>query len=214
MEVQDNRAKRNQLLAEHIIKNLQRRNMAGYYAGNKQEALKTALGLIEKQSTVGWGGSASITETGLKQAVCEGDYRVINRDVCKTLEEKRKAELKCFDCDYFLASSNAITQDGILVNIDKMGNRIAALAYGPKNVILLVGMNKVVKTVDEAINRAHNEAASINAIRFGTDTPCKNKGLCYDCKGQDTLCCHILVTRNSGIKERIKVILVNDNLGY
>lgn len=208
------RGVRNQLLAEHMIKNLESRNMAGFYAESKEEALKLALDMMPAGSTVGWGGSASLTEIGLKQAVCEGGYQVINRDVCKTPEEKRKAELACFDCDYFLASSNAVTHDGILVNIDKFGNRIAAIAFGAKNVILIVGMNKVTKNVEEAVSRVQNEATPINAIRLNTDTPCKNKGLCYDCKGANSNCCQVLVTRNSGVRERIKVILVNENLGF
>lgn len=208
------RAERNQILAEHMIKNLKSRNMAGYYAKTKEEALKMALEMMPEGSSVGWGGSASVTEIGLKQAVCEGNYQVINRDVCKTPEEKRQAELVCFESDYFLASSNAITYDGILVNIDKFGNRIAAIAFGAKNVILIVGMNKAVKNLEEALSRVHNEATPINAVRLGIDTPCRNNGLCYDCKGANSMCCQVLVTRNSGVKERIKVILVNDNLGF
>lgn len=208
------RTKRNELLAEHIIKNLESRNMEGYYAASSEEALTLALSMIPKGSSVGWGGSASIEEIGLKQAICEGDYKEINRDIAKNPEEKRAADLGCLDSEYFLASSNAISQDGILVNIDKFGNRIAAIAFGAKNVILVVGMNKVVKTVDEAVNRVRNEATSINAIRLNTGTPCQNKGLCYDCKGATSMCCQILVTRNCGVKGRIKVILVNENLGY
>lgn len=208
------RKERNEIVAEQMIKSLQSRNMAGYYAKNSEEALKIALDLIEKGSKVGWGGSASIAEIGLKQAVCEGEYQVINRDVCKTPEEKRQAELACFDSDYFLASSNAITYDGILVNIDKFGNRIGAIAYGAKNVILIVGLNKAVKTVEEAISRVHNEATPINGVRLNTNTPCRSKGLCYDCKGPNSMCCQILITRNCGVEGRIKVILVNEDLGF
>ena len=212
--MEENRKKRNQFLAEHIIKNLNTRSIAGYYADSKAEALKIALDLIPEGSTVGWGGSASISEIGLKQAICEGDYQVINRDICKTPEEKREAELKCFDSDFFLASSNAVTQDGILVNVDKFANRIAAIAFGPRNVILVIGMNKVVKTVEEAVSRAQNEAGSINAVRLNTQTPCRNTGLCYDCKGAKSNCCQFLVTRSSGVEGRIKVILVNEDLGF
>ena len=156
--MEENRKIRNQHLAAHIIKNLQIRNIAGYYAESKQEALQAALNLIPEGSTIGWGGSASISEIGLKQAVCQGNYTVYNRDICKTPEEKRKIELACLDSDYFLASSNAITYNGELVNIDKFGNRIAAIAFGPRNVILIVGMNKAVPTLDEAISRVRNEA--------------------------------------------------------
>ena len=212
--MEENRKKRNQSLADHVIKNLNTRGMAGYYADSKEEALKIALDLIPEESSVGWGGSASIAEIGLKQAVLEGNYKVINRDVCKTPEEKREAEIKCFDSDFFLASANAVTRDGILVNIDKFANRIAAIAFGPRNVILIVGMNKIVSNVENAVDRSRNEAAAINAVRLDTQTPCCNKGLCYDCKGTKSLCCQILVTRSSGIEGRIKVILVNDDLGF
>lgn len=212
--MEENRKIRNQALAEHIIKNLNTRNITGYYADSKEEALKIALDLIPEGSSVGWGGSASIAEIGLKQAIIEGNYNVINRDICKSPEEKRQAELQCFDSDFFLASSNAITRDGILVNIDKFANRIAAIAYGPRNVILVIGMNKVVNNVENAVDRSRNEAASINAVRLNTETPCRNKGLCYDCKGAKSMCCQMLVTRSSGVEGRIKVILVNDALGF
>lgn len=212
--MEENRKIRNQHLAAHIIKNLQIRNIAGYYAESKQEALQAALNLIPEGSTIGWGGSASISEIGLKQAVCQGNYTVYNRDICKTPEEKRKIELACLDSDYFLASSNAITYNGELVNIDKFGNRIAAIAFGPRNVILIAGMNKAVPTLDEAISRVRNEATPINAVRLDTYTPCRSKGLCYDCKGTSSNCCQMLVTRNSGVEDRIKVILVNDSLGF
>ena len=212
--MEENRKKHNQSLADHVIKNLNTRGMAGYYADSKEEALKIALDLIPEESSVGWGGSASIAEIGLKQAILEGNYKVINRDVCKTPEEKREAELKCFDSDFFLASANAVTRDGILVNIDKFANRIAAIAFGPRNVLLIVGMNKIVSNVENAVDRSRNEAAAINAVRLDTQTPCCNKGLCYDCKGTKSLCCQILVTRSSGIEGRIKVILVNDDLGF
>ena len=212
--MEENRKKHNQSLADHVIKNLNTRGMAGYYADSKEEALKNALELIPEELRVGSGGSASIAEIGLKQAVLEGNYKVINRDVCKTPEEKREAELKCFDSDFFLASANAVTRDGILVNIDKFANRIAAIAFGPRNVILIVGMNKIVSNVENAVDRSRNEAAAINAVRLDTQTPCCNKGLCYDCKGTKSLCCQILVTRSSGIEGRIKVILVNDDLGF
>ena len=212
--MEENRTKRNQLLAGHVIKNLKNRNIEGYYAKDKEEALKIALGLIPEGSTVGWGGSASISEIGLKQAVCEGNYEVINRDVCKTPEEKRAAELKCFDSDYFLASANAVTRDGVLVNIDKFANRIAAISYGPRNVILVIGMNKVVRSIEDAAKRARDEASTINAARLNTETPCRNTGMCYDCKGAKSLCCQILVTRSSAVDGRMKVILVNDALGF
>ena len=156
----------------------------------------------------------SIEEIGLKKAVCEGDYVVYNRDICKNPEEKREVELKIFGCDYLLTSSNAITEDGILVNIDGNANRVAAIAYGPKHVIMIVGMNKIAKDEEAALYRARNEAATINAQRFPIETPCKKTGSCAYCKSKDTICCQFLTTRFSKHTGRIKIILVNENLGF
>lgn len=210
----ENRDARNKMLAEKVIKGLQSRNMEGFYAETKEEALKLALEMIPEGSTIGWGGSASIEEIGLKDAVCAGNYTVYNRDICKNPEEKRETELKIFGCDYFLASCNAITEDGILVNIDGNSNRVAAIAYGPRNVVFIVGMNKVTKDEEAALYRARNEAATINAQRFPIDTPCKKTGSCANCKSPDSICCQFLTTRFSRHTGRIKIILVNENLGF
>ena len=214
MQMNENRDVRNKLLAEKVIKGLQSRNMEGYFVQTKEDALKMALNFIPTGASVGWGGSASIEEIGLKKAVCEGNYVVYNRDACKSPEEKRETEMKIFGCDYFLSSSNAITEDGILVNIDGNSNRVAAIAYGPRNIIMIVGMNKVTKDEEAAMYRARNEAATINAQRFPIDTPCKKNGACANCKSMDTICCQFLTTRFSRHKGRIEIILVNENLGF
>ena len=156
----------------------------------------------------------SIQEIGLKDAVCQGDYVEYNREAAKTAEEKRAAALAAYDCDYFLTSTNAITEDGVMVNVDGVANRVSAIAFGPKNVLMIVGMNKVVKKVEDAVSRSRNEAAPINAQRFGLDTPCTKTGACFDCKSPDTICCQILITRFSKIAGRIKVILVGEELGF
>lgn len=210
----ENKAARNKKLAEKVIKGLQSRNMEGFYAETKEEALKLALELIPAGSSVGWGGSASIEEIGLKKAVREGNYIVYDRDICKNPEEKREVELKIFGCDYFLASSNAITEDGILVNVDGNSNRVAAIAYGPRHVVMIIGMNKIAKNEEAALYRARNEAAPINAQKFQIETPCKKTGSCMDCKSKDTICCQFLTTRFSRHAGRIKIILVNENLGF
>jgi len=210
----DNILKRNEMLADKIIKGLESRNMCGYYAPTKEDALVKALKLMPEGSTIGWGGSVSVSEIGLRDAVINGNYQVFNRDICKTPEEKRETELKIFGCDYFLCSSNAITEDGILVNIDGNSNRVAAIAYGPKNVIMIVGMNKVAKDLDSALSRARNIAAPVNAQRFPLDTPCKHTGSCANCKSRDTICCEFLITRYSRHANRFHIILVNEELGY
>lgn len=209
-----NREKRNDLLSQKIIKGLESRGMEGYYVKTKGEALAKALEIIPEGSSVSWGGSMSIAEIGLAQAMKEGNYTVYDRASAKSPEEKKQIELQAFGCDYFLASSNAVTEDGELVNIDGFGNRVAAIANGPKYVVMIVGMNKVVRDVESAVSRARNEAAPINAQRFDLDTPCCKTGACFDCKSPETICCQFLVTRYSRPKNRIKVILVNEELGF
>ncbi len=210
----ENKAVRNRLLAEKIIKGLESRNMEGFYAETREEALKKALELIPEGSSVGWGGSKSVEEIGLKAAVCSGNYQVYNRDVCKTEDEKRKTELAILGSDVFLCGTNAVTEDGILVNIDGRGNRTAAIIYGPLSVVMVAGINKAVKTLEDAWSRARNEAAPVNAQRFRIQTPCKKTGSCADCKSPDTVCCQFVVTRYSKVPGRIKVILVNEELGF
>ena len=203
--------KRNELLAQKVIKGLESRNMTGYYAADKEAALQLALSLIPEGSTVTMGGGMSVHEIGLPAALKEGNYNFIDRDEMK---DKRAAMLAAYDADFFLMSTNAMTQDGILVNIDGNSNRVSALAQGPRKVIIIAGMNKVCDDVDGAMKRARNVAAPINAQRFGLDTPCSRTGACMNCKSPDTICCQFLITRYSRHAGRIHVILVNDSLGF
>lgn len=210
----ENRAKRNQLLAATVIRGLESRNMQGYYAATREEALRMALELIPQGSSISWGGSMSIQEIGLKQAVLEGNYRVYNRDAAQTPEERHEVEMAVYDTDFFLTSSNAVTEDGILVNIDGNSNRVSAIAYGPRHVLMIVGMNKICRDVDAAVSRARGEAATCNAQRFPIQTPCRITGTCADCKSPDTICCQFLTTRFSRHAGRIQVILVGEDLGF
>ncbi len=203
--------KRNTLLAETVIKGLSSRNMTGYYAEDKNAALKIALSLIPEGSTVTMGGCMSAREIGLVDALKSDQYNFIDRD---NYEDKRAAMLAAYDADCYLASANALTDDGILVNIDGNANRVSAIAQGPKKVIFIVGMNKVCPDLDAAMKRARNVAAPTNAQRFGLATPCAKTGKCFDCKSPDTICCQFLITRFSKHKDRIHVILVNDDLGF
>ena len=205
------RTKRNDLLSGKVIKGLASRNMTGYYAKTGEEALRIALSLIPEGSTVTRGGCMSAAQIGLDDALQAGNYTFVDRD--KT-EDKRKAALMAYDCDVFIASANAMTEDGVLVNIDGNANRVSAIAFGPRKVIFIVGMNKVAKDVDAAMKRARNEAAPINAQRFGLDTPCAKTGSCMNCKSPDTICCQFLITRYSKHKDRIHVILVDEQLGF
>ena len=203
--------KRNELLAQKVIKGLQSRNMSGYYAANREEALKIALDLIPEGSSVTMGGSVSAVEIGLVKALKEGNYNFIDRN---EIADKRAAMLAAYDADFFLSSCNAITDDGVMINIDGNANRVSAIAQGPKKVIFIVGMNKVCSDVDSAMKRARNVAAVANVQRFGLSTPCSKLGVCMDCKSPDTICCQFLITRFSRHAGRIHVILVNDNLGF
>ena len=203
--------KRNSLLAQTVIKGLKSRNMDGYYAESKEEALRIALELIPEGSAVTMGGAMSAHEIGLVDALKNGNYNFIDRDA---YTDKRVAMLAAYDADVFLSSANAITSDGVMVNIDGNSNRVSAIAQGPKKVVFIVGMNKVCGDIDGAIKRARNVAAPINAQRFGLSTPCSKTGACMNCKSPDTICCQILITRYSRHAGRIHVILVNDSLGF
>ena len=207
----DNIFKRNELLAQKVIKGLASRNMTGYYAASAEEAKKIALDLIPEGSSISMGGGMSVHEIGLVDALKEGSYNFIDRDKA---EDKRAAMLAAYDADFFLSGCNAMTEDGVLVNIDGNANRVSAIAQGPKKVIFIVGMNKVCDDVDGAMKRARNVAAPINSQRFGLDTPCCNTGSCMNCKSPDTICCQFLITRFSRHEGRIHVILVNDTLGF
>lgn len=207
----ENVIKRNALLAERTIAGLQSRNMSGYYAGDKEEALRIALGLIPEGSSVTMGGCMSAREIGLVDALQSGNYDFIDRDA---FEDKRAAMLKAYDADVFLTSANAMTDDGVMINIDGNANRVSAIAQGPKKVIFIVGMNKVCPDTDTAMKRARNVAAPINAQRFGLKTPCSKTGKCFDCKSPDTICCQFLITRFSRHRDRIHVILVGEDLGF
>ena len=207
----ENRNKRNDLLAQKIIRGLESRNMTGYYAQTREEALELALKIIPEKSRVTHGGCLSAQEIGLDDALTEGDYDFLNRE---NVEDKRAAALFAYECDFYISSANAITEDGILVNIDGNSNRVSAICYGPEKVLFIVGMNKVASDVDAAVKRARNEAAPVNAQRFGLSTPCAKTGSCMDCKSPDTICCQFLLTRYSRHVGRIHVILVNDALGF
>ncbi len=202
---------RNELLARKVIQGLESRNMKGYYAADAKEALETALRLIPEGSTVTMGGAMSAHEIGLVAALKTDRYRFIDRDAA---EDRRAAMLAAYDADFFLSGVNAMTDDGILVNIDGNANRVSAICQGPKHVLFIVGMNKICGDLDSAMKRARNVAAPVNAQRFGLSTPCAKTGKCMDCKSPDTICCQFLITRYSRHAGRIHVILVNDVLGF
>ena len=204
----------NQNLANTIIKNMAKRNMEGYYCATSAEAVEKALSLMPEGSSVTWGGSMSIIECGLMDAVKTGKYEIIDRDLAKTPQEVREMYAKQVMADYYLMSTNAITMNGELVNIDGRANRVSCLCWGPQNVIIIAGMNKVATDVEDAIKRARNIAAPANTVRLNRNTPCTQTGKCENCYSPDCICSQLVVTRRSGVPNRIKVILVGEELGY
>ena len=205
-----NLQKRNELLAQTVIKGLQSRNITGYYAADQKEACQLALSLIPKEKSIAMGGCMSAKEIGLLSALNEGGYHFIDR----SRMDPREALLASFSADIFLSSVNAMTDDGILVNIDGNANRVACIAQGPQKVIFIVGIQKVCSDLDSAMKRARNVAAPANAQRFPLQTPCKVTGKCSDCKSPDTICCEFLITRYSKHPGRMHLILVNEELGF
>lgn len=195
------------------MKAMESRHFEAYYCGTKEEALKKALELIPEGSVVAWGGSVTMNEIGLSEALHNGKYQLIDRDAAPP-EERRKLMRQGLLADYFISGANAVSEDGEIVNIDGMGNRVGAIVYGPDHVVMIAGMNKVAKTLEDAVKRARTIAAPINKQRFGGTTPCAKTGSCGDCKAEDCICCQMLVTRVCRPAGRIKVILVGEDLGF
>ncbi len=204
---------RNEKLGAKVVKAMESRHFEAYYCGTKEEALKKALELIPEGSVVAWGGSVTMNEIGLSEALHSGNYQLIDRDAAPP-EERRKLMRQGLLADYFISGANAVSEDGEIVNIDGMGNRVGAIVYGPDHVVIIAGMNKVAKTLEDAVKRARTIAAPINKQRFGGTTPCAKTGSCGDCKAEDCICCQMLVTRVCRPAGRIKVILVGEDLGF
>ncbi|MDO4921297.1 MAG: lactate utilization protein [Phascolarctobacterium sp.] len=205
---------RNQLLGETLVKKLSQRGFGAYYCADKNAALAKALELIPAEDVVSWGGSVTIKEIGLLDAVKRRNP-VIDRDTAANAEEKTELMRRALLCDTYLMSANAISKDGQLVNIDGNGNRVAALIYGPKQVLVIAGMNKVAGTLEGALDRARNVAAPINAARFaGLPTPCAKTGACAECASAQSICSQVVITRTCRVPQRIKVILVGESLGF
>lgn len=212
---------RNKLLAERVIKNLKARKFDAYYTETAQEAAQKVLSLIPAKASVSWGGTQTMEELKVLDVIRSGDYNTIDRDTAKTPEERQELMHKAFFSDVYLTSFNAMSEDGVLINIDGMGNRVAAIAYGPKSVIAVVSMNKICKTTESARDRARNYAAPVNVQRCNlnphfaqiTGTPCSKTGSCGDCTAADCICSYIVETRMSKVPGRIKIILVDEPLG-
>ena len=207
--------KRNALLGEKLVKNLKRRNIEAHYCPTAQEAVAKVMELIADGSSVTWGGSMTVRDMGIPQALKDrGTLKVLDRDVVESPEEKQQIYLRAFTADVYLSSANAISEDGVIVNIDGNGNRVAAITWGPKKVIFIIGLNKVAQDVKAAISRARSIASPINAQRFDISTPCQVDGVCHNCNSPESICSYIHLLRNSRTAGRHVVVLVGENLGY
>lgn len=208
--------KRNALLAEKLVGNLKQRHYEAFFCPTAQEAVEKITGMIPEGSSVTWGGSMTIRDMGLTKALHNKEgLDIWDRDLAPSREEAQEIYRRAFYADYYLSSVNAISEDGEIVNIDGNGNRVAAITFGPKRVILVVGINKVAQNLDAAISRARSLAAPVNMMRFADlNTPCKNDGMCHDCKSPDSICNYIQIMRNSHPVGRHIVVIVGEELGY
>lgn len=205
---------RNERLAQKLIKNLSRRNIEACYCTTSQEAIEKVLGMMPAGSSISWGGSMTIRDMGLTKAMHEkGCYNLIDRDLAIDRDEAQEMYRKAFFADFYLSSANAISEDGVIVNIDGNGNRVAAITFGPKRVIFVIGMNKVAQDVNAALARARSTASPINAARFDIKTPCQADGVCHNCNSPESICNFFHFVRNSR-PGRISVVLVGEELGY
>ena len=205
---------RNMKLGEKLVRNLARRNMKAFYCPTTEAATAKVMELMPQGSSVTWGGSMSIRDMGLTETIAaSGRYEVFDRDKAAGPDEAQEIYRKAFGCDFFISSANAISEDGEIVNIDGNGNRVAAITFGPKNVVFVIGINKVCRDCEAAVKRARSTAAPVNAARFDIETPCHTDGVCHNCNSKDCICNFIHILRNSP-KGRHKVVIVGEELGY
>lgn len=205
----------NAIKMKTVIKNLEKRNITGHYCETAEDAVETIKSLIPEGSQVSWGGSVTLDELGIKKELKKGNYQVNDPFVLLNREKEIEVRRQALISDVFLASVNAVTMDGELVNIDGTGNRVAAIIFGPKKVILVAGANKLVLGERDAVDRIKNDACPPNCIRLKKETPCAATGKCGHCLSRgNTVCCHTVTTRFSSIDDRIHLVLVNENLGY
>ena len=204
-----------EIQAKTVIKALEKRNMRGYYCSDCASAVKLAEELVPAGSTVSFGGSMSLSDSGVMDMLRNrSDIRLIDRSKASSPEETKQMYRDSFSSDVYFMSTNAITLDGELINIDGNGNRVAALIYEPDKVVMVVGMNKLVSTVEDGVNRVSDIAAPANGVRLNKQTPCATTGFCHDCLSPECMCSHTVITRRCYTPDRIHVILVGETLGY
>ena len=200
--------------AKSVMKKLEAHGFEPYWAASAADAQEIVRSMVAADSKIAWGGSATFTESGVKGMLEQMGCTMVGREQGDTEEERHRAFMATLDADYFFMSANAVTLDGELVNIDGNSNRVAALMHGPRHVVVIAGMNKVVGDVNEGIKRTRTQCCPVNATRLGTGTPCGELGVCPECHAQNCMCCNIVISRHNRAKGRIKVILVGENLGF
>ncbi|MDR0561518.1 MAG: lactate utilization protein [Spirochaetaceae bacterium] len=205
---------RNAKLGPKVAQALKDRDFEAWYCEKQEEGTAIILSLIPKTDTVSWGGSMTIAALGVQNRLADLGIRVIDRDAAPTKEERQERMRQALLCDTYLTSVNALSEDGQLVNVDGFGNRVAATLFGPKQVIIAAGMNKVVKTVEDALIRARTIAAPLNMQRFpNLKTPCAETGACGNCKSPDSICSYLVTMRRCKPAGRIKIVLIGEDLG-
>ena len=205
---------RNQRLAQTLIRNLHRRHIEAFYCPTGAEAVQKVSELIPDGSSVTWGGTMTVRDLAIPDLLrSRGTLEVLDRDMVETPDEKQAMYLRAFSTDVYLTSANAISEDGVIVNIDGNGNRVAAITWGPKKVIFVVGLNKVAQTVEAALSRARGTASPVNAARFDIKTPCQQDGVCHNSNSPESICNYVHFLRNSP-RGRHVVVLVGESLGY
>lgn len=204
---------RNDKIGKKVVEALNKRFFEAYYVQSKENVFSKILEIIPKSNVVSWGGSITLESLKIQKSLKENGYSVIDRDTAQNPEERKELMRKALTCDTFLMSSNAITEKGELFNIDGSGNRVAALCYGPKNVVIIAGTNKIVKDIEDAYKMVRNRCAPINAQRFCKNTPCSITGSCADCINLESICAQFVETRICKPQGRIKIIIVGEDLG-
>lgn len=205
--------KRNDLAGPKVVEALTKRHFEAYYVSDSKDVAAKVMELIPAGASVSWGGTTTVDQLGIKKLLADKGYTLIDRDTAKSPEEREEIMHQALMSDFFLMSSNAITEDGELFNIDGKGNRVAALCYGPKNILIIAGMNKIVPDMDAAYDKVRNYTSPVNAMRFCDATPCAKTGLCGDCLSPQSICAQFVETRICKPDGRIKVILVGEDLG-
>jgi L-lactate utilization protein LutB len=205
---------RNAKLGPKVVKALKNRFFDAWYFDDPAEAVNQVISLIPKDHQVSWGGSMTLTELGVQERLAKEGYDLLDRDKASGPEERVEIMRRSLLCDTYLSGTNALSEDGQLVNIDGNGNRVAAMIYGPRQVIVVTGINKVAKTLDDALVRARTISAPLNVQRFpGIKTPCNETGSCANCASQNSVCNFFVTTRLCKPAGRIKVIVIGKDLG-